>query len=273
MGLATVITDIAPLYERPTAESVRADEVLYGMSAQVIEQNDKGWSYLRTEYGAEGYAPTSFLLTDGEVAASWRKYRKMTVLSPYIDVQLKPHGASPRVASMTRGGILVPLSSPSENGWLKVGMADGSVGYTRASYLGDVISDWKQLSEDDMRWNIVETALSYNGTSFRAGGRTPLGIDSIGLAAMSYLMNGVFIARVPFIKPGGPLHPIRIEQMDEGDVIYFRDTVGIYMGDDKFVHSTEQGGLEGVFVGSMNHKDPEYREDLARHIVAVGSVY
>lgn len=273
MGLATVNCDIAPVYERPTAESARTDEILYGTSVQLIQQNDTGWSYLRSEHGTEGYCPTSCLLDNADISASWRKYRKMTVLAPYIDVQKAPNGASARLASLTRGGILVPLGSASADGWLKVGLATGAVGYTRASYLGDVVTDWNKLSEDDMRWNIVETALSYNGTAYRAGGRSPLGIDAVGLAVMSYLMNGVAIPREPFLKPGGALHPVRVEEMDEGDLIYFREGVGICMGDDKFVHASDYRGFEGVMVNSLRPKDPDYRGDLAAHIVAVGSIY
>lgn len=273
MGLATVNCDVAPVYERPTAESVRTDEVLYGMSVQIIQQNDKGWSYLRSEYGTEGYCPTSCLLDNAEVAASWRKYRKMTALAPYVDVQKSPDSLSPRLASLTRGGILVPLGSPTADGWLKVGLATGAVGYTRTSYLGDVVADWTRLTEDDMRWNIVETALSYNGAAFRAGGRSPMGIDAVGLAAMSYLMNGVTIPREPFLQPKGALHPVRVDEMDEGDLIYFREGIGVYMGDDKFVHASDYRGFEGVMVNSLRPKDPDYRGDLAAHIVAVGSIY
>lgn len=273
MGLATINADIAPVYERPTAESLRIDEILYGMSVQVVQQNDKGWSYLRSEYGTEGYCPTSCLVDNADVAASWRKYRKMTVLAPYVDVQKTPNPAAARMASLTRGGILVPLGSSMADGWLKVGLATGAVGYTRSSYLGDVVADWSRLPEDDMRWNIVETALSYNGTAYREGGRSTLGIDAVGLAVMSYLMNGVSIPRERFLKPDGTLHPVRVEEMDEGDLIYFREGIGICMGDDKFVHASDYRGLEGVMVNSLRPKDPDYREDLAARIVAVGSIY
>ncbi len=272
MALSTIITDIAPVYKRPSVESERVDELLYGMSAQILQESETGWCYLRTEYGVEGYTPLACHERDAEVAAAWRKYPKVTVLASYIDIQKEAGAAAPRVASLPRGGILVQLGTEA-GGWAKVGLANGGVGYTRASYLGEVIEDHSRLAAEDMRWNLVETALSYNGAAYRAGGRSPLGIDAAGLVAMTYQLNGVSIPREIFFKPGGVLQPVQPDRMDEGDVLFFASTAGIYMGEGKFVHATEAPGAEGVVVSSLRPKDEEYRADLAGQIVTVGSLY
>ncbi len=273
MGLATVKTDIAPLYERADRLSARVDEALYGMSVQIMQESENGWCYLRTEYGTEGYTPAAFLETDVDVATAWRKYKKITVLAPYVDIQQKASNEGGCLVSVPRGGILVPLGGPGADGWQKIGLTDGAVGYTRSSYLGELITDWSLLSEEDFRWNIVETALSYNGAAFRSGGRTPMGIDAVGLAAMTYMMNGVVIAQQPFIKPGLALHSISFEKMKEGDLLYFGEGMGVYIGDNRFVHATDKQGEEGVLVNSLRPKDNDYRGDLAGHITSVGSVF
>lgn len=273
MGLATIMNDIAPVFERPQPDAVRLDEVLYGMTVQLVQQSDTGWSYVRTEYSTEGYMPTASLQTDSTVATAWRKYKKVTVLAPYVDVQTKADGDAPRVVSVPRGGILVTLGQPGIDGWQKVGLVNGAIGYTRASYLGDVITAWEEMSEEDVRWNLVETALSYNGTAWRSGGRSPLGMDALGLVSMSFLMNGILLPRSAVPKAGGPLHPIAQRDMNEGDVLYFNGSMGIYMGDSRFVHATDVVGGEGVVVSSMRAKDDDYRGDLAEHIVAVASIY
>lgn len=273
MGQATIKVDVAPLYERPTSDSARTDEALYGMSVQQVEETQQGWSYIRTEHGTEGYTPTACLFTNVEVALAWKKYPKMTVLAPYIDVQRGADFSEGRVASVPRGGLLVGLGKPTPTGWQKVGLIDGSTGYTRPSYLGTTISDWHQMSEEDMRWNIVESALAYNGVAYRRGGRTPLGIDDTGLAAMAYMLNGVLIGQEAYIKKGLALHAIPRHELDEGDVLYFSDSVGIYIGRGEFVHSSTAIGEEGVVVSSLNPQDDHYREDLAQHIVSIGSIF
>lgn len=272
MGLASVQTDIAPLYERPAESGGLCDEALYGMNVQVIDEQGP-WCYVRTDYGTEGYTPTLCLNTNVEVALAWKKYPKMAVLAPYIDVQAQPVAAAHTLASMPRGALVVALGAPGANGWQKVGLTGGTTGYTRQAYLGQEIRDWTLLKEEDMRWNIVESALAYNGTAYRAGGRTPLGIDSVGLAAMAYMLNGVTIWRETFLKQGMAPHAIKLDALDEGDLLYFRESVGVYIGDEKFIHATTQPGNEGVVLSSMRKSDENYRLDLAEHIVGVASIF
>lgn len=273
MGQATIQKDVSPLFEKPTLESERVDEVLYGMSVQVIEESNTGWCYVRTEHNTQGYMVTANINLSAEVAVAWKKYKKSLVLAPYIDIQQHPKGDSPRILSLPRGGQVVALKAPDIGGWQKVGLANGVMGYTRASYLGEVIADWAQLSEDDMRWNLVESALAYNGTAYRVGGRSPLGIDAVGLVAMTYQLNGVAVYREPFFKVGTALRRIEPDAVEEGDVLYFRDSIGIFMGDGHFVHATEFKGGEGVVVSSMRPRDEDYRADLAEHIVGAASLY
>lgn len=272
MATASVFADIAPLYMGPSEERMRCDEVLMGMSVQVMDR--EGDFYLaRTEYGTEGYLSAAALLTDVETAGAWRKYKKKVVLAPYIDVQKAPAAASQTLVSVPRGGFVVALSQPDSAGWQRVGLPNGSAGYTRASYLGKTIADWAAVPQDEMRWNLVESALSYNGTAYRAGGRTIRGIDGIGLVCMSYLLNGVVIGRENFVKPGYALHVVPRERMDEGDIIYFSSTAGLYMGDGKVVLVSEAPGTEGVMVASLNPRDDDYRPDLAGGIAAIGSLF
>lgn len=273
MPLATVHVDIAPIYTEPSQESYRLDEVLYGMSVQVLENSERGWCYARTEYGTEGFMLLASLNTDFEVASAWHNYKKQVVLAPYIDVLAADTHDAPRIASLPRGGLLVALGRPLDDAWQKVGLATGKKGFTRLSYIAPEIQDWSSLSEEDMRWNLVETALSYNGSSYRAGGRTPLGIDNVGLVAMTYLLNGVIVEQAVSFTPGKALRRIRFEAMQEGDVLYFEDSLGIYIGENRFVHATEYPGNEGVVVSSLRPRDDDYRPDLADHIQGVASLY
>ncbi len=272
MGLASVVLELAPVYRRPSVESKRLDEILYGMSVQVLQSSQTGWCYVRSEYGVEGYTPSACLLEDEAVAAAWRKYPKMIVLAPYIDIQSEAKEYAARMVSLTRGGILVQLNAV-EDGFVKVGLPNGGVGYTRESYLGEAIENWTLLPQVDMRWNLVETALSYNGTAYRAGGRSPLGLDAAGLVAMSYQLNGVSVPREVFFKPGGHIQPVPATRMDEGDILYFHDTAGIYIGEGKFVHSTQEKGFEGVVISSLRAKDEDYHQVLSSQLVAVASLY
>lgn len=273
MQISSIITDIAPLYQGPDTESGRIDEALYGMSVQILQQTENGWCYIQTEHKTEGYTPLACLELRADVAGAWRKYKKSIVLAPYIDAQRQAKTGAARVASIPRGGLVVPLGEADAAGWQKIGLPTGEIGFTRASYIGSVIYDWAQIKEEDMRWNLVETALSYNGGAYRSGGRTPLGIDAVGLVTMSYQLNGITLPRETFFKQGGILQQIDIKKIDEGDILYFPESMGIFIGNNQFIHATTAPGVEGVIVNSLRPKDDNYAAELASHVVAVASIY
>lgn len=272
MSLASVFAGTAPLYVEASVEKVRIDEVLFGMSLEVLHEGAK-FCRVRTEYDVEGYIESDKIGLNAEVASAWKKYKKQIVLAPYIDIQKAPAKSAAIVATAPRGAVLVPLGTVDNSGWQKVGLPTGGTGYTRASYLGTQIMEWAATSPSDLRWNLVEAALTYNGVAYREGGRTVQGMDGIGLAAMSYWLNGVVIPRESFAKPGSVVHPIAKEKMDEGDIIFFEDTVGICMGGDKFVYVSEMPSFEGVFVGSFDPDDSEYKADLVNQISSIGSIF
>lgn len=154
-----------------------------------------------------------------------------------------------------------------------MGLVTGAVGYTRASYLGEVITAYEDMEEDDVRWNLVETALSYNGAAWRTGGRSPLGMDAVGLVCMSYLINGVVLQRQMALPQSGPLYAIDEKNMQSGDVIYFSNSMGMYIGEHRFIHATMQPGSEGVVVSSLRPKDEDYVPQLASQMVAIASLF
>ena len=101
-------------------------------------------------------------------------------------------------------------------------------------------------------------ARSMVGTSYRYGGSTPSsGFDCSGLVVYSYGRAG---------RPGLPhsvarlddlARPISIEKLETGDLLFFRlqgrktSHVGIYLGDQRFVHSPSSG--KKVEIVSFDH--------------------
>ena len=134
MSFAVVVSDIAPLYTKPEPLCELADEALYGMVVEVLAREGM-YCRVRTHYRYEGWTPARCLLEDGALAAQWQSVPKLVVQKPYIDVLNEPKVQGGCLQSMPRGAFLCPEGGPDENQWQPVRLADGRLGYTKATYL------------------------------------------------------------------------------------------------------------------------------------------
>ncbi|HON05620.1 MAG TPA: LysM peptidoglycan-binding domain-containing protein [bacterium] len=103
---------------------------------------------------------------------------------------------------------------------------------------------------------VIENAMNFINTPYRYGGLSQNGIDCSGLVKKSYEAVGISIPRTSREQAKkGEIIPI--SAMKPGDVIFFGNKgvvnhVGIYIGDNKFVHASREFGK--VVVADLNDK-------------------
>lgn len=269
----TVVTATrCPLLREPAWESEQLDELLFGWPAEILERPRPGWYLVRSDYGYEGFAPAAALCADPERAAAFTALPVRTVIRGFCTVLAAPRVQSWPIAELTRGALVAPLGQADGNGWLKTALPGGQTGYTKRSFLS---SDHKEFppNEADFRRGVAETALSYLGTHYRWGGKSPLGIDCSGLAFMAYRLNGVTICRDAHLDPGFPVRPISRPEMKQGDLLYFPGHMAVYLGDGIYIHATARDGSDGVVLNSLDPAAPCYRADLAQTLTTIGSIF
>lgn len=285
MQRALINQTIVTIYGEPKRDqltkeqntSTIQDEGLYGMSVEIIERCNKEWVKVRTHYRYEGYIPLCDLkvLSDKEEKI-WKasEAKRRIITKSYIDVLASPKVQGIRLQTLTRGAwVILADTQPSEEGWCKIKLNEGQEGYVKEDFLGPYYSKPFTEDEEELRGCIVKVALSYLGTQYRWGGKSPLGIDCSGLTAMAYLMNGVIIFRDAKIKEGFPVHPIDFKDIKPADLLYYPGHVAMYIGDDRYIHATAHHGSNGVVINSLNPEDLDYREDLPKIMYAVGSIF
>lgn len=270
---AIIKSPVCPLLTQPCRDCERADEALFGMAVEVLEQATPDYYKVRTHYRYEGYAWMGDLILSDETAKWWAGLPKKVVLHKNVcDVMAGPKVQSWPLVTLPRGAVVSPVGEP-ENSWQCVVLPDGREGYLRTSCLGDYFDAPPPLPEDALRRRIVETAMLYAGTHYRWGGKSPLGIDCSGLTSMAYLLNGILIYRDARIVDGFPIHEIPREEMKPGDLLFFPGHIALYMGDGRYCHSTGRAGDDGFTVNSLDPSAPDYRADLAEGITQVGSYF
>jgi len=268
---AIINVPICSMYAKPTREAAVEDEVLYGMVVEILEEIMPGWLRIRTHYRYEGIVCDEDLLIDEETAQVWENNPKKVVLNRnFCDVLSESKVQGWTKISLPLGCLLSPVGE-AEDGWQEVLLADGRTGFVMAGILGEYHTAPVSDDEQTLRKALVETAMRYQGTHYRWGGKTPQGIDCSGLCSMAYLLCGIIIYRDARIMDGFPVHDITIEEMKPGDLLFFPGHVAMYLGDNRYCHSTARS--EGFTVNSLNPADPDYREDLHQNITRIGSYF
>jgi cell wall-associated NlpC family hydrolase len=114
--------------------------------------------------------------------------------------------------------------------------------------------------------NVIDTAISYIGTPNKYGGIDKYGIDASGLVYIAVTKNSNI--EFPRIAQDMARYGDAISdpnKLKRGDLVFFFDTyeinriitsVGIYLGDGNFIHSSSS---EGVKISQVN--DPYYWKD------------
>lgn len=270
---ALVNAPICPLMLRPTLQGERADEVLYGYAVEVLEGTRAGWYLVNAPYRYKGYAPAEALLFGNGNLDRWEALPKRVVLKGVCDVLSAPAVEGWRVETLVRGSLVSPVGQPDGKGWQKVSLCDGREGYTKSGFLGAYYTSPITREENPLRAAIVQSAMSYLGTQYRWGGKSPLGIDCSGLTSMAYLLNGITIYRDAHIREGFPLREIPQADKKPADLLFFPGHVALYLGEGRYLHSTAFNGSDGVVINSLDPAAPDYRADLPGKLTAVGSIF
>ncbi|MBB6215701.1 beta-lactamase class A [Anaerosolibacter carboniphilus] len=266
---AILKSTVVSVMKNPNFQSELADEGLYGMVVKIQQEVNEEWLYIETHYGYHGYMHKSHLMIDSSAALKWKEEADHVIIHPIVDVMAEPKYASYAIALLTRGAF-VRVTGEAEDDWIQVILPQGEKGWIRTSFIKKMEHDCPNENEDVFRKKLVDTALSYFGTQYRWGGKSPIGIDCSGLCSMAYMLNGVIIYRDAILKDEY-MKKIDREQMKPGDLLFFPGHVAMYMGEDRYVHAT---GREGrVLINSLNPDHDDYREDLEKNITGIGTIF
>lgn len=126
--------------------------------------------------------------------------------------------------------------------------ADGLIG--PATYSALLGKDMPEITHGAsyMANTIISLAKDYMGVPYVFGGTTPYGFDCSGYVQYVFAKAGISIPRTADTQYDFG-KPIATTDLVEGDCVFFEtylpgaSHVGIYLGDNKFIHASSSGGV------------------------------
>lgn len=260
---------VVPINLKPEFESEMADEGLYGMIVNILEEKEDNWYLVETLYDYRGYIHSSNMILDDERGDEWKQKANTTIHKNIVDAMPSPSYKGYVMQTLTKGATVIATGREEDN-WIEIELVDGKKSWIRKNFSKAKVEVGGYVDKIELRKKLVDTALSYLGTQYRWGGKSPLGIDCSGLCSISYLLNGIKIYRDAVLKDKY-MKEITIEEIKSGDLIFFPGHVAMYIGDDRYVHSSSS--INGVNINSLNPIHSDYKEDLAKTITGVGTIF
>lgn len=224
-----------------------------------VISNSSTW-YKVAVAGKEGYVSGEYLT--GSAFCDFLLGSGRIVCDSYVNLRQQPSTSSPVLSTLPSGATVNALGV--WGGWYKV-VYNGKTGYVHPDYLtfgatpvvtntsngeqtGTTTTTVSYTGTSAARSEVLNYAAQFLGTPYVYGGSTPSGFDCSGFT--SYVFNNTVgsIPRVAQSQFNATTHVSRDELLP-GDLVFFGSSassishVGIYVGDDTFIHSPHTGDV------------------------------
>ncbi len=179
-----------------------------------------------------------------------------------LNIRETANAESKKLGELARGDTVTLLETTGI--WAKIKAGGGTVGYVLNEYLATNASVSRGASGDDRVDELVRVALSFKGVRYVYGAASRKGTDCSGFTMQVYRAIGVSAPRSS-IEYGSAGTKISRDKLQVGDVVLF-DTdggrrtnishVGLYLGNDKFIHASSTN--HKVVVASLSGYQAKY---------------
>ena len=271
----------------PTQES--PNTVKYKVTGDINIRNEKSWSgekmgvvkkdsvlevlevessWCKVVYGSGfGYAPTSYLEkvtientpsdtpndTPNEDTSS-KKGQVATVNTNDLNVRAGAGTSYSILAKVNRGDVVL-VKEKNSNGWYKIELSSGIVGWCNGHYLENFregsldenINPPISVDKQELINKVVSIAKEQIGKPYKYGATGPNSFDCSGLTSYAF-KNGAGITLPRSSKDQSTVGQfVSKSNLQPGDLIFFNTSgsgishVGIYLGNDEMVHAPSSG--------------------------------
>ncbi|MCC6549268.1 MAG: C40 family peptidase [Ignavibacteriaceae bacterium] len=254
---AVVCISVANHRTDPKHSAEMATQSLMGTVVKVWKKRGE-WYLVQTPDNYLGWVDDDGIqLMNQKKVNDWLASQRVIVTVPYALLRADADEKSPVVSDLTAGNIL--KKKGVKGNYFLLETPDGREGYLAMSN-SDLFEEWVNGAELNAE-NILNSASEFMGYPYLWGGTSTKGVDCSGFTKSVYFMNGLITPRDASQQVySGELVDTKdgFSKLEPGDLLFFgfkatdstreRVThVGIYIGDDDFIHSSGK-----VKINSLN---------------------
>ena len=227
----------------------------HGVTVSQLHYANPGinWRYL--QIGQKLNIPSSDGPSESEAAIRTSRAR---IATSAARIRSHPNTSSRIKTTVSRGVQATVIQRDGK--WYKLRFPRGTVGWVHGNLLAEVAdsstapapmydSDEPLAPVNlDKSSSIVNVALDMRGVRYRWGGTTPRGFDCSGLIVYAYRKQGIVLPRTSAVMATYG-QKVSKNRLQPGDLVFFKtgrsrrvNHMGLYIGDDKFVHSSSTRG-------------------------------
>ncbi len=250
-------TPVIEMREQPTDNSEIVSQAYYSEQINILEETPE---WLKIETALDHYQgwiknkgfckrPTLFLSDPNSVLAKINR-----CAAHLYGLEDTTYGPILTLPFDSRLEVIEPKGT-SNSRWIKVMLVDGREAFIQR---GDVTFSNDLLDKN----KICSLSLNFLDLPYTWGGRSSFGYDCSGFVQMLYRQMGLYLPRDSKDQMAWEkFKSIPIEDLSAGDLIFFgldKDKirhVGLYLGDQKFIHSPVAENAPYIRISSLTDPD------------------
>jgi len=217
----------------------------------VVERTNSEW-YKVNFHGTIGYISVPFLDNSRE-AANFKA--SGSIAGSGVNMRARPNTTSDVLGQYDSGTVMTVIGI--NEGWYKVEYGS-LVGYVRSDFMTLNSSGATAAAAPRSKGQLmVDYALGYIGSKYVWGGSSPAGFDCSGFVTYVTKQFGISVSRSSSGQYANDGRHVNKSDLTAGDLVFFSNNggrsvthVGIYIGNNKFVHSSGAG--VGVITSSLD---------------------
>jgi cell wall-associated NlpC family hydrolase len=250
---------VVNMHAQPTRLCEVVSQVCYATPVEVLAE-ENGWTLIQTPDQYQGWVWDRTLHRTPEVSIL-PITTTARVKHLFAHVYREPDITTCAPLMTLPYGVAVEVLSDVSPRWLMVQLVDGTNAYVQR---GDLELAPVPLTLVQM----LSESRQFVGLPYTWGGTSSFGFDCSGLVQMLYGLMGIQLprdAKLQWAMEG--MTPVALEQLVPGDFIFFNFTtssgtkgyhVGLYLGDNQFLHACARGGNPIVQIGDVT--DPVWSQ-------------